>query len=436
MVRHPASAHAGRGGVHRARRGGAGPPVPRPVAAGGAAGGRPAGPAHLAGEAGPAAPVAGGDPAAGHPVPQERHRGAARRRLVQRPERRLEPEAGERDRVPAGRRPGQHVGPGAGEEGRLGRRRRGARLPRDRPDALGAAGLGAGGRPAARPAGGPQRGGLLRGPAADRRHGHRLRQGTPGRRPVLPEDRAGAEALPGLQQRGGPEPHLFQPDAPAQARVLRAAVPGGHLGRRRDRGHGLVQPGERAAQPRQRRPGRGRQVVDGQDALQRQRRLGAARAHRPGAVLRRQGRGVRRGAQVRTGQLHRRRQRRRPDAAAPHRRPGPRPDHRGRRGPEREPGADHPVPPGPLRPGRGTVQEHRPGRDRQRRAPRAQPRDRRQGGGAAEELRHAPTEVAEVGRRGRPAGRQALQRLVRGQDAVPGHPAGRDQGAGRRRDHQ
>ena len=48
--------------------------------------------------------------------------------------------------------------------GRLGGRRRGARLPAERPDGLGPQPVGAGGEPAARPALGPQRGGLLRGP--------------------------------------------------------------------------------------------------------------------------------------------------------------------------------------------------------------------------------------------------------------------------------
>lgn len=48
---------------------------------------------------------------------------------------------------------------------------------------------------------GPQRGGLLRGSAAHRRDLHGVRQGPAGRRPLLPEDGPGAQALPGQQQR-------------------------------------------------------------------------------------------------------------------------------------------------------------------------------------------------------------------------------------------
>ena len=88
-------------------------------------------------------------------------------------------------RVPAGRGPGQHLGPGPDQAGRLRRRRRGPRATTRRtPGVWGLQPLGAGGQPAARPALGPQRGGLLRGPAAHRRDLHRVRLGPAGRRPA------------------------------------------------------------------------------------------------------------------------------------------------------------------------------------------------------------------------------------------------------------
>ena len=53
----------------------------------------------------------------------------------------------------------------------------------ENPHGVGAEPVGAGGEPAARPALGPQRGGLLRGPVPDRRDRHRLRQRHRGRQP-------------------------------------------------------------------------------------------------------------------------------------------------------------------------------------------------------------------------------------------------------------
>ena len=224
---------------------------------------------------------AAGDPAAGHHVfkagtealhgvawsnDRQRRRGRDR----------------ERHRVPAGRRPGQHLGPGADQAGRLGRRRRGARLQRDRTRRVGPQPVGAGGQPAARPALGPQRGGLLRGPAADRRDLHRVRHGPGGRRPALPQDRARRSSTTWpTTTRSSRDVTSSNLRAAGAARVRRAGVQAGDLRGRGDRRHGLLQPGQRTADHGRPRP---RTTVvrswTDKDAVQRQRRLRAVQPHR------------------------------------------------------------------------------------------------------------------------------------------------------------
>ena len=119
-------------------------------------------------------------------------------------------------------------------------------LPPQGPDRGRAQRLGAGGQPAARPPLGPQRGGLLRGPVADRRHGHRLRRAAcAASDPDGAEDRAHAQALPRLQQRDRPLHHLQQPAAAGAARVRAARLPARARSGRRGRRHALLQPGQR-----------------------------------------------------------------------------------------------------------------------------------------------------------------------------------------------
>ena len=168
------------------------------------------------------------------PLPH-RHRGAARAGLA-RPG----------DRLPAGRRAGQHLEPGAGPRGRRGRRRRGPRLPPQGPGRGRAQRLGAGGQPAARPALGPQRGGLLRGPVADRRAGHRLRAaGCAATTPTCCRPRRRSSTSSATTTR----PTAAPPPATCRPRVLHEyELPAFRAADRRRRGgrrDGLVQPGQR-----------------------------------------------------------------------------------------------------------------------------------------------------------------------------------------------
>ena len=76
------------------------------------------------------------------------------------------------------------------------------------------------------------------------------------RPPPLPAHRADAQALPRLQQRDRPLPHVQRPAAAGAARVRAAGLPGADRGRRGGRRDGLVQPGQRPAgapQPADRR---------------------------------------------------------------------------------------------------------------------------------------------------------------------------------------
>ena len=123
------------------------------------------------------------------------------------------------------------------------------------PDAVGPEPVGAGGQPAARPAVGPQRGGLLRGPVPHRRARDRVRPRHPGRRPALPAGRADAEALPRLQQRGQPRHEQLLGAAEDPARLRRAGVQDPAAGRRGQRRDAVVQPGQRPAEHGQPGPG-------------------------------------------------------------------------------------------------------------------------------------------------------------------------------------
>ena len=106
---------------------------------------------------GPAAPARRPRPPRRARAVPHRHRGAARRRV-----------AGDGHHVPAARRARRDLGRRPAGARRRRRRHRGPGQARGRPDRH-AERLGAGGQPAAPPALGPQRGGVLRGPAPHRR---------------------------------------------------------------------------------------------------------------------------------------------------------------------------------------------------------------------------------------------------------------------------
>ena len=85
-----------------------------------------------------------------------------------------------------------------------------------------------------RPALGPRPGDLRRRSVPHRAHGRRVRQGTAGRRPALPEGRGHRQALRRAQRPRGGAPRLRR--APQRARPLRdlpARVPGARPGRHR-----------------------------------------------------------------------------------------------------------------------------------------------------------------------------------------------------------
>ena len=120
--------------------------------------------------------------------------------------------------------------------------------------------LGAGGQPAARPALGPQRGGLLRGPVPHRGDRHRVRRAAcSGDDPRPPEDRPDAQALPRpttTRSTATPPPRTCRPRVLHEYDELAFRPP--IAGRRRDRRDDLVQPGQRPAGDR--RPRRGRRA--------------------------------------------------------------------------------------------------------------------------------------------------------------------------------
>ena len=136
--------------------------------------------------------------------------------------------------------------------GRRGGRRRGARAAPQGPGPGRAQRLGAGGQPAARPALGPQRGGLRRGPVAHRAAGHRVRPRAARRPPArtcAPRRRSSTSSATTTR----PTAHLTSSNLPP--RVLHEyELPAFRPADRRGRGgrrDGLVQPGQRPAGPPQ-----------------------------------------------------------------------------------------------------------------------------------------------------------------------------------------
>ncbi|CAM5542214.1 hypothetical protein SGRIM128S_05032 [Streptomyces griseomycini] len=239
------------------------------------------------------APVRAGRRAAGRRRLPHRSGGPARRRLD-----------GSGDGVPAGRRPGRDLEPGAGAPGGRGGVPGGPRDARPgrarRPQRLGPDG-----EPAAPPPVGPQRGGLLRGSAAHLRDRHRLHP-RPARRPsgALAHG-ARPQALARAQQRDRPR-HLLQLGPPARAaRVRPACLPRHRRGGRGGRGDAGVQPGQRPPQPRVAVPARAVARLDRTGAAG---LLGRGRTVQPGrlrALLRHPRGGHRGGAARRCRQFHR-----------------------------------------------------------------------------------------------------------------------------------
>ena len=234
---------------------------------------RPHRPAHPGREDLAAAPVPAGHPAAGHRLFKagtEALHGVAWSNDTTTAATSSPPTAP----LPAGGRPGQHLGPRPDRAGRLGRRRRGARAT----------------TPGTRECGGSTSGRrwstccATRGGAATRRatredplltgaiataYGSGLEGADPDHLKTAPD----AEALPGLQQRGraATRPRRRCRRGCSTSTTGRRSEPALQAGRR-DRRDGVLQPDQRAARHGQPGPRRLRADLDRPAAVQRQRR--------------------------------------------------------------------------------------------------------------------------------------------------------------------
>ena len=196
-------------------------PLPQPRPAARAARRRPAGPPDARGEGLAADRARGAGRAPRHPAVPVVGRGAARRGAH-----------GPRHRVPAGDRPGGHLGRradaarrdgdlrrGAGHEQRLAGARQARPLPGPRL-------LVAEHQHLPRPALGPRPGDLRRGPVPHRRHRHRVRARHAGQRPAVPEDGRHRQALRGPQRTRVAAPRLRRAgERDRPARDLPAGLP-------------------------------------------------------------------------------------------------------------------------------------------------------------------------------------------------------------------
>ena len=109
-------------------------------------------------------------------------------------------------------------------------------------------------------------------------------RGLAGDAPPVPAHGPGAQALPGLQQRGRPLRHLLRPAPAGAARVRPRRLPAGHRLGRRHRRHGRLQPGQRPPVPRHPAHRDGAAPLGRADrprAVRGQRRRGAVQPGRP-----------------------------------------------------------------------------------------------------------------------------------------------------------